>query len=626
MFSKLFGRKVQDETATRAHTLARIVDESETAFMMVDRDFNVTYMNEASQKLLGEHRQIFAKRWPGFDPDQMIGSCIDRFHTDPSHQRRMLAQPLTQPFITEIAIDDVTLSLRVTPAFDEQGTHTGSTLEWKDVTAEKVQKQRDADFRSQLEAVDRSQARIEFDLNRKILHANDNFLKTMGYSVDEVIGQDHKMFVSEEYFASTEYTDLWNKVRSGEAVVGEFKRQSKSGRDVWLQAAYAPVFDDSGSVMKVVKIASNITEQRELQGAVQQLLNETQSVMQQVSDGDLTVRIDNSYDGSLGDLKAAVNNTLSELNRTIGSIYRVADTVGTGASEISTGNADLSQRTEQQASSLERTAASMTEMTQTVQQNAANADEANKLAMETRDQAVSGGEVAERATTAMGEIFAASKKISDIIGVIDEIAFQTNLLALNASVEAARAGEQGRGFAVVASEVRNLAGRSATAAKEIKDLIEDSTRKVNEGSTLVTQSGETLNDIVQRVQKVTEIVGSIAAASSEQSEGISQVNGAIGQMDDLTQQNAALVEEVAAASQSLNQEASNLSQLVRKFTVSAGTSLAIDEAPSGEPIKSPVKKPFVERRAADRPWTPPSDEQITADLGAEEDAELWEAF
>lgn len=635
MFSKFFKKTDDDAADSKAHTLARIVDESDTAFMMVDRDFNVVYMNTASTELLRKHKSAFAKRWPSFDPENMIGSNIDRFHTDPSHQRRMLAQPMGKPFSTDIQIDDISLNLRVTPAFDQHGDHTGSTLEWKDVTEEKAQQKRDADFRSQVEAVDRSQARIEFGLDRTILYANQNFLATVGYTRDEVIGKDHKMFVEKEYGESADYLALWDTVRSGEAVVGEFHRVHKDGSDLWLQAAYAPVFDNEGTVTKIVKIASNITEQRKLQDAINVLLDETKSVMQQVSDGDLTVRINGEYDGSLGDLKTAVNDTLTELNQTIGAIYRVADTVGTGAAEISSGNADLSQRTEQQASSLERTATSMTEMTTTVQQNATHASEANQLAIETREQAETGGEVAQRATNAMGEINSASKKISDIIGVIDEIAFQTNLLALNASVEAARAGDQGRGFAVVASEVRNLAGRSATAAKEIKDLIEDSSRKVEEGSRLVNQSGDTLRDIVERVQKVTQIVGSIAAASSEQSEGISQVNTAIGQMDDLTQQNAALVEEVAAASQSLNQEAANLSELVRKFTVS--TSRGDVRAPAAAPpaparAESTAKKPFVERRSAERPWTPPAEDSesaIRSPLNRDADPvddEVWESF
>ena len=238
-----------------------------------------------------------------------------------------------------------------------------------------------------------------------------------------------------------------------------------------------------------------------------------------------------------------------------------------GAEEISAGNANLSQRTEEQSSSLEETASSMEEMTSTVKQNADNAGQANQLAIAARDQAEKGGAVTAKAVRAMADINEASRRIADIIGVIDEIAFQTNLLALNAAVEAARAGEQGRGFAVVASEVRSLAGRSATAAKEIKDLIQDSVRKVQDGSLLVTQSGQTLEQIVSSVKKVSDIVAEIAAASREQSAGIEQVNRAVMQMDELTQQNAALVEQATAASQGMADQARELNEMMARYRV-----------------------------------------------------------
>jgi methyl-accepting chemotaxis protein len=267
--------------------------------------------------------------------------------------------------------------------------------------------------------------------------------------------------------------------------------------------------------------------------------------------------------------------------------------VQAGAEEISKGNLNLSQRTEQQASSLEETASSMEEMTSTVKQTADNAGQANQLAMAARLQAEKGGVVVSSAVNAMGGINTASKKIADIIGVIDEIAFQTNLLALNAAVEAARAGEQGRGFAVVATEVRNLAGRSATAAKEIKALIQDSVSKVDEGSKLVDESGRTLDEIVNAVKKVTDIVAEIAAASREQSAGIEQVNKAVMQMDQTTQQNAALVEEASAASQAIVEQAQALNGMISRYNVG-------DSAGKQSAKLAPMA---AERRSGARPWT-----------------------
>ena len=284
-----------------------------------------------------------------------------------------------------------------------------------------------------------------------------------------------------------------------------------------------------------------------LDGIVQPL-QEGIEVLDALSRGDLTRRVAGDYQGDLDRMKTSINNSIANLAQMVEQIRLASDTIAQGSDEISKGNHDLSQRMEEQASSLEETAASMEQMSGTIQQNADNSKQANQLAIQCRGIAEKGGSVVARAVSSMGEINTSSKKIADIIGVIDEIAFQTNLLALNAAVEAARAGEQGRGFAVVAAEVRNLAQRSATAAKEIKTLIQDSVQKVQEGSGLVNESGSTLEEIVASVKRVADIIGEISAASQEQASGVEQVNKAVTQLDQITQQNAALVEQTAAAS------------------------------------------------------------------------------
>ncbi len=335
-------------------------------------------------------------------------------------------------------------------------------------------------------------------------------------------------------------------------------------------------------------------------------INVAVGVADRIANGHVGNQIDVSSNDELGRLLVALKTMDGKLVEIVSSVRTTADAVGGAASELSQGNDDLSSRTQEQASALEETASSMEEMTATVKQNADNARQANQLAAGAREQAERGGTVVQRAIGAMGEINDASRKIADIIGVIDEIAFQTNLLALNAAVEAARAGEQGRGFAVVATEVRNLAQRSASAAKEIKGLISDSVDKVKVGSELVDESGKTLSEIMDSVKKVTDIVAEIAAASQEQSAGIEQVNNAVTQMDGVTQQNAALVEQASAAAKAMQQQAGSLVQQINFFKSSSGALGAGLSGQSGSHSMHAAPVNFASARPATKPRQPAS--------------------
>jgi len=421
-------------------------------------------------------------------------------------------------------------------------------------------KLKNAYFEGQLNAISKSQAVIEFDLEGVILNANSNFLAAMGYTLDEVKGKHHSIFVDPAFKNSPEYAAFWEQLRHGVYASGEYKRFNKSGKPVYIQASYNPILDQNGKPFRVVKYATDVTG-RTL--AVESI----KSIMASLTDGDLLKTIEEPLEGDFKVLGESINNFIGELRDTIVQIHTAVETIDTASNEIATGNADLSSRTEQQASSLEETASAMEELTGTVKLNAENADQAKGLASQASEVASEGGKVIEQVVHTMGEINDSAQRISDIIGVIDGIAFQTNILALNAAVEAARAGEQGRGFAVVASEVRTLAQRSAEAAKDIKALISASVDKIGDGNVLVNKSGETMANIVTAIKRVNDIMSEIAAASSEQATGIQEVSNAVVQMDEMTQQNAALVEQAAAAADSMRQQSGELAQRVSVFKV-----------------------------------------------------------
>jgi methyl-accepting chemotaxis protein len=600
-FTKKTASSPSAPQSTLTPLLVSALERVSSAVMFVDRDLKVTYINETTRQLFIKYAEHFRTLWSGFDPDKMIGVCIDVFHKNPSHQRKILADGSQLPRRAQIQVGPLTFQLRIHANADADGQYSGAMLEWADITELREQQVTVA-------AIHKSLATIEFNLDGTILAANDHILRALGYTLDEIKGKHHALLVEPAYRESAEYRSFWEKLGRGEYDAGQYKRIGKGGKEVWIQASYNPLLDVNGKPFKVVKFAYDVSDQVNMQHALDAAMHETQEVVKSAIEGDLLARVPtHGKKGEIEALCAGINTLLEATMTLIKSVKSSTHQVQSGAQEISRGNTDLSQRTEQQAASLEETASSMEEMTSSVKQTADNAEQANQLATAARQQAEKGGAIVGTAVAAMRQINTSSKKIADIIGVINEIAFQTNLLALNAAVEAARAGEQGRGFAVVASEVRNLAGRSATAAKEIKALIQDSVSKVEEGSKLVDESGKALEDIVNSVKKVTDIVSEIAAASQEQSSGIEQVGKAVMQMDEATQQNAALVEQAAAASQSIVEQAQALGNLIAQYHVGES-----DRAPASSATSKRTAAPLpVERRNPKRPWAKPATARST---------------
>jgi len=438
-----------------------------------------------------------------------------------------------------------------------------------------------AELRSMVAAIDRSQAVIQFDLDGTVREANANFLSVLGYELDDIVGRHHRMFVDPAEVDGPAYADFWRRLNAGEFITDKFVRYGRNGRRVVIEASYNPVFDATGRAYKVVKFAVDVTaveeeRERRLQAERQAAAIQTAVVqgtargLSAMAAGDLAYRIQEDFPGDYAALRDNFNAAMAALDEAVGVIGINAVAMQSGAHEISSAADDLSRRTERQAASLEQTAAALDQITATVRRTAENAQAADSVVGQGRSQAEVGATVVRRAVAAMGEIEHSSGQINQIIGVIDEIAFQTNLLALNAGVEAARAGEAGRGFAVVASEVRALAQRSAEAAKEIKTLISSSAGQVKQGVDLVRQSGEVLTGIADRIAEVTTLMAEVRASTQEQSVGLAEVNTAVNEMDQVTQQNAAMVEQSTAASLNLTREAAELAALVGRFTVSAG--------------------------------------------------------
>ena len=630
-FEVLNNRRMAEEGLRTTTAL----DAASTNIMMADEDYNIIYMNKAVEEMFKEAEHDLKEALPQFDADHILGQNIDVFHANPGHQRGVLDR-LAETYVAELNIGARILEVIANPVIDQHGKRVATVVEWRDLTAMRAAEQAEEAARRETERQARENLRIRTaldnvsscvmmaDVDNNIIYMNDT-VKAMFEQAEADIRKDLPGFSAAGLLGSnidTFHKSPEHQKRLVAALRDTLKSQIRVGGRTFSFTANPVVDGDGnrlGTAVEWMDRTSEVAVEQELEGIVaaarsgelgervelqgkegffkhigvginallddlQRVVGEVDDSLQAMSSGDFTKPMQGNYQGAFGRIKSAVNNTLVQVSQTLLKLGEIADSINVASNEITAGNTNLSSRTEQQASALEETASSMEELTSTVRNNADNAQQANQVSGNARQLAEKGGEVVGQAVTAMQEINTASSRIAEIIGVIDEIAFQTNLLALNASVEAARAGEQGRGFAVVATEVRNLASRSAEAAKEIKELIQDSVNKVHAGSELVNESGATLQEIVLGVKKVGDIVAEIAAASAEQAAGIDQVNQAVTSMDEVTQQNAALAEQISAASSSLYDKAQEMERGIAFFNLAQDLEAMIESATSNSAL------------------------------------------
>ncbi|MCB1146162.1 MAG: PAS domain-containing methyl-accepting chemotaxis protein [Leptospiraceae bacterium] len=438
---------------------------------------------------------------------------------------------------------EVWLQAVYSPILDANGKPFKVVKYASDITQNKIM---NADFKGQIEAISKSQAVIEFNMDGIIQSANENFLKTMGYTFEEIKGRHHKMFVDSEYEKSTEYSEFWNHLRSGKFLVAEYKRIAKGGVEVYLQASYNPILDMNGHPFKVVKYATDITSRKLAVAAISETLL-------QLSQGNLGARVNGEFDKEFTVLQEALNSTMERLNSTMLNVLNASEQLQSAAEQLSATVQSISQSATEQAASVEETSSSLEEMISTIAQNAENAKTTDGLANKSAGEAEEGGQSVQETLEAM-------KLISEKISIIEEIAYQTNLLALNAAIEAARAGEHGKGFAVVASEVRKLAERSQGAAQEISSLAISSVQ-------IAEQAGHLLSVIVPNIKKTADLVQEISYSSEQQKTGVDQINSAIRQLDLVAQQNASASEQLAATAEEMNGQAESLVSIMNYFTV-----------------------------------------------------------
>jgi methyl-accepting chemotaxis protein len=558
IFSRIGGKNTDQAGIVAAIDRSQAVITFSLDGEVLDANENfLTAMGYALAEIKGKHHSLFVEdKLRNSDEYRQFWDRLKRGEFDRGQYKRIAKGGR-----------EVWLQATYNPVLDAGGRPVKVVKFATDITADKNHW---SDMEGQVAAINKAQAVIQFTLDGKVLDANANFLATLGYELADIKGQHHSLFVAPEDRDTPAYRAFWEKLRRGEYDAGRYRRIGKGGREVWIQASYNPILDPDGRPYKVVKFATDVTEQVKA-AQLEHIVREIMGVVEAARGKDLTSRVlAETSNADVRTLIAGVNELLDIQAELVVAVRQASHESLAASTAITEGSSDLANRTEQQASALEQTAATTEELAASVKTTAAGSRTAVSYAEEARAVAQEGGQTVGKAVEAMTRIEAASSKISEITTVIEEIAFQTNLLALNAAVEAARAGDAGKGFAVVAAEVRTLAQRSSEAARDIGGLISSSVTEVSQGVKLVREAGDTLGRIVDAAGRVATTVSEISTATDEQANGIDEMSQAVSHMDEMTQQNASLAEQSSASATTLLQQLSELDRMVAEFETGTG--------------------------------------------------------
>ncbi|CAN8141404.1 methyl-accepting chemotaxis protein [uncultured Thiomicrorhabdus sp.] len=559
----------QQSVIEALNKVSAVIEFDLNGHILTANDNFLQTMGYKLEDIQGKHHRIFVCPEDAASPDYTkFWQALNRGEFSTGRYRRQKRNG-----------EAVWLEASYNPVLDEAGKPYKIIKFATDITS---QVQIELDAKAQIKAINKVMAVIEFDTQGHILCANENFSKTMGYNEHEIIGQHHRMFCDEQYARSSEYQNFWNKLSQGESFSGTFHRIDKDGKDIWLEASYNPIIDPQGQVIKVIKYATDIGS-NESNILLDNVIEDAANTINKISDGDLTAHMQDHlqkasgglYEKNIKRITQALENMTDKLSTVIGRSVRASINFQNGTTNIHSSTVDLNSAIQSQAASLQQTNATMHHVKNGIKENSKYAHEASQVASQVLMETQNGAQVMNSTVTAMNAIQESSNKISEIVGLIDGIAFQTNLLALNAAVEAARAGEHGRGFAVVAGEVRSLAQKSADAAAEIKDLILETVSRVDQGAELATKSGKVLEEINKSVGSMEQMVKQIANASLVQSNGVQEIHQVISGIDQTFQENALRLEQTAETSSAIHQQASDMREDMAYFRISNNSNALI---------------------------------------------------